>query len=67
MGVTQDEEVVDALVGASDAEFGDMSLEDIEAAICNAGYERCCECDYWCEAGELADEDGEELPCEACR
>ena len=29
--------------------------------------ERCPECDWWVETGELVDEDCEEVPCSGCR
>lgn len=39
----------------------------IEEKIGDLNLERCCDCDWWCEAGELVDEDGEVVPCESCR
>jgi len=43
------------------------SLEHIEEVMTNAGYERCSECETWCETSELVDEESEPCPCENCR
>ena len=39
---------------------------DVEAEL-DMYIERCGECDWWCEVGELADESGETVPCDSCR
>ena len=73
---TWKERLVGKLEGTSDyvtAELLDevgapasASVEDGDEAMVNANFERCCDCDWWCECGELVDEDGEEQPCTGC-
>jgi hypothetical protein len=45
----------------------DFEPDDLEVIAAEQGYERCEECDWWCETGELVDDDGEVVPCESCR
>lgn len=40
--------------------------EEIEAEL-DTYIERCSECDWWCEVGELASESGDTQPCDNCR
>lgn len=44
-----------------------ITIEDIEEIMVDAGYERCSECEWWCEVGELVDENSDVQPCESCR
>lgn len=56
--------------GANEAELCDqfgIELEDLEKIMLNANWERCPECDWWCECGELVDEESEPCACEQCR
>ncbi len=48
-----------------DADFYDVA--DVESLIADENLERCSDCDWWCEAGELVDEDGDECACPSCR
>lgn len=47
-------------------EYG-IELEDLEDLMVDSGYERCSECEWWCETGELVGEDCEVQPCDSCR
>jgi len=40
---------------------------DVNAALADMEIERCPECDWWVECGELVDEDCEVGPCSSCR
>lgn len=42
------------------------NAEDVEAEL-DQFIERCGECDWWCEVGELADENGDTQSCDNCR
>lgn len=44
-----------------------VSMEDLEEIMTDAGYERCSECEWWCECGELLDDDSNVVACESCR
>jgi hypothetical protein len=73
MNAAQKEEIVSKLAGTSglsDSSVCDeysISLEDLEELMLDARYERCSECDWWCEISELVDDDSEPCPCESCR
>ncbi len=41
-------------------------MEDLEELMVDHGYERCPECEWWVECGELVDDDGEEKVCAGC-
>ena len=45
----------------------DLSMEDLEELMLDNNYGRCPECEWWCECGELVDEDGEPCECTSCR
>jgi uncharacterized protein (UPF0212 family) len=48
------------------AEYG-LEMEELEEIMANVGYERCPECESWCETGELVDEEGDPCSCSWCR
>lgn len=45
----------------------DIDEDDAHEMLAEANIERCSECDWWVESGELADEDGELVSCSGCR
>lgn len=47
-------------------EFG-CGVVDIESAMADMNYERCPECDWWVEAGELINDKEEPCPCSSCQ
>ena len=49
------------------AERFDVLEDDVEEALVDCGVEKCPECEWWVEVGELADENGDEQACESCR
>ena len=62
-------DIVEKLVGtsesgASEAEAVGLELEDVEEAMVESGYERCVDCDHWCEISEIDEESG---ACHSCR
>lgn len=68
------ESVSDSLLGTSDSvekvleQMGlsdKVSEDDIIDEIC-LRIERCPTCEWWCECGELVDEDGDETDCDSC-
>lgn len=65
--------IINALSGQNDTESRladkyDVSIEDIEEVMINAGYERCEACDYWFESSELLDDLGEPVyQCAQCK
>ena len=44
-----------------------ISNEELEELMVDAGYERCSECEWWCETSELVDDESEPCPCDSCR
>lgn len=42
----------------------DVDISNLESDL---DIERCPECDWWCETGELVDEDCNPCECESCR
>ncbi len=68
------ERVADDLKGTSDSveqslirlDLEEYDQEEIESEL-DMHIEKCKECEWWCEVGELADEEGETVPCESCR
>ncbi len=67
------ENVVNDLSGQNHTEMDmvdkyDISIEDAEEIMVEAGYERCELCDYWFETGEMVDENNQPLyECPQCR
>lgn len=65
--------IVDALLGQNhtESEIADtynITVEQIEEIMVDAGCERCETCDYWFEASETIDENNEPTyQCESCR
>ena len=45
----------------------DASLEEAEEALEGRNLERCSGCDWWFDAGELIDDDGNVVGCYKCR
>jgi hypothetical protein len=44
----------------------DITEEDIEEVMADAGWERCPECDWFVECSELVDAEGEDTACDSC-
>jgi hypothetical protein len=42
-------------------------ISEVENDLLDASIKRCEQCDWWCEIGELVDEDNNPGPCEDCR
>ena len=70
----QKRKLADLLIGTPDSveyaleELGlDVSADDAEDALADVNIERCPDCDWWCESGELIDEEGNLVGCQACR
>jgi DNA-directed RNA polymerase sigma subunit (sigma70/sigma32) len=71
----QEEAFCHALLGTADspekvAEKLDLpydSVEELETIASDANLEQCSECEWWVEAGELVDEDGEVTVCSSCQ
>lgn len=59
--------VIKKLAGTADYLIEGISIDEIEEIMANSNYERCCECEVWCEAGELVDENSDPCPCSNCR
>jgi len=49
------------------AEHFDIEEEDVIDLLLDANVERCPGCDWWHEAGELVNDDGELVGCDQCR
>lgn len=45
----------------------DLSIDEIEEIMLDANYERCPECEWFVECGELIDANMEERPCYDCQ
>ncbi|MFG1270792.1 hypothetical protein V5F40_22840 [Xanthobacter sp. DSM 14520] len=43
-----------------------VSDDQVEDLLLDAGLERCSDCEWWCEVGELIGEDGMPSPCPSC-
>ena len=53
-------------IGWAMGEFG-LSIDEIEELMLDANYERCPECEWFVECGELIDANMEERPCYDCK
>src|SRR5438445_262726 len=52
---------------AAIAEHFDIDEEDVAELLLDATVERCPGCDWWHEAGELVDDNGDLVGCDQCR
>ncbi len=73
ISLEQRRDIADDLEGTSGCddertcEKYDIPMDELECIMADMGLERCEDCGWWCETGELVDDEGETAPCVSCR
>jgi len=44
-----------------------LDVSEVEDRLLDVNLERCPHCEWWCESGELVDDDGNVVGCDSCR
>jgi hypothetical protein len=64
--------LIDTLDGRCSIEDGnicdkfEIDINELDEIMGEAGYERCCECGYWCLRSEMTEDGDTDYKCDQC-